>query len=287
MTTLDDQVRTPPPPRPRKPPPSPRRRARVVPDDHQDVVDVAVLAQEPTNRDVLNAISGLVSRVDRLERGSVRYIETEPEPKADARAVNPEALDPFTKRLWEDRTHDTPENYGGDREPSYNIPLRLYLKNDGTYAWLQGDAKSRAYYSDKGFYCCSPEEVAEYEKIKPSLVAHQREKAHLITAIRRLIDTDSALVGHRGDADADNELGLMSVEQLHQAWKSLTAETSQPTRPLPAMKRWRSEGRDKMLDGIETTPPRSDLSVLDELERSTPRRSRQIEVTAANARLFR
>ena len=268
-------------------PPPPRKAKPVGPTASND--DLFEEEAEPTNRDVLNAISGLVSRVERLESGQVRYVEREPEPKPDQRAVDPDALDPFTRKLWEERTHDVPDNFGGDTEPNYNVPLRLYLKNDGTYAWLQGDAKNRAYYTEKGYYALSPDEVAAYEKVKPSILAETREKAHLIGAIRRLIDTDSALVGHRGDTDADNELNLMSVGQLHQAWQSLTAETSQPERPLPPLKRYRSEGRDPHMAGIDTTPPRSRVAEFEgEQERARPQRGgRTVEVTPSNARHFR
>jgi hypothetical protein len=249
-------------------------------------------ATEPSLADVLAAINTvgdkverLEQRVDQVESGGMRTIESQPEPKPDARAVNPEALDPFTKRLWEERTHDTPQDYGGDREPSYNIPLRWYLKNDGTYVQLQGDAKSRAYYVDKGYHCLSPDEVAEYEKLKPGIVSGQREKAHLITAIRRLIDTDAALVGHKGDLEADAELDVMTADQLRQTWRSLCAETSQPERALPPPKRWRSEGRDRMLDGVETNADTS-MEELDAKLGRARRSGRTIEVTPANWNQF-
>ena len=256
-------------PQPKRTPPPPRRKAspkRTPPLRRGNNGNGTTVVQEPQagaepslgaliSAAVSAAMAPVHARLDGLERGSTRFIEMEPEPTPDARAVNPDALDPFTRKLWEERTHDTPQDYGGDREAAYNIPLRWYLKNDGTYVQLQGDAKNRAYYQDKGFHPLSADEVAEYEKLQPSIVAHQREKAHLITAIRRLIDTDAALVGHRGDGDADAELDLSSTDQLRQTWRSLCAETSQPERALPAMKRWRSEGRsDKNMTGVETTP---------------------------------
>jgi hypothetical protein len=285
VTDKQEQVVPSVPPRRRKAPqertPPPRRNGN---------------GQEPSLTDVLNAVNGvrgdvadLTRRVEQVESGGMRYVESEPPSKPDARAVNPDALDPFTRKLWEDRTRDTPPDFGGDREPLYNVEPRLYLKNDGTYVWLQGDARSRAYYTDKGYYCCTPDEVAEYRKREPAIVAQQREKAHLIAAIRRLIDTDSALVGHRSDADADTELDLMSIDQLHQTWRSLCAETSQPDRPLPPPKRWRSEGRDRAMAGVETTPPPSRMREFDaEMDQAARARrgGRAIEINQRNAGSF-
>jgi hypothetical protein len=236
-------------------------------------------------------VERLEQRVDQVESGGIRYVESQPEPKADARAVNPDALDPFTRKLWEERTHDTPQDYGGDREPAYNVPLRWYLKNDGTYVQLQGDAKSRAYYVDKGYHCLTPDEVAEYEKLKPGIVAAQREKAHLIGVIRKLIHDDNSLSGHRDDKGEDTEeLDDQTVDELRQTWRSLCAETSQPERALPPPKRWRSEGRDRMLDGVDLTPPASRLREFEheqEHAAQTRRRSeRLVEVTPSNARQF-
>lgn len=294
-----EPVRVPPPPRRRKPsatkrtPPPPRKAkgagavvANVAGGSSGNAAEpsLAALISEAVGA----AVAPLQAQVDRLQSGQVRYIESEPESVADQRAVNPESMDPFTRKLWEERTHDVPSNYGGDREPPYNIPLARYLKPDGTYVWLQGDAKNRRYYGEKGYYCLSDAENAEVDKLQPQIVSHQREQAHLITAIRRLIDTDSALVGHRGDADADNELNLLSIAQLHQTWRDLCSETSQPERKLPAMKRFRSEGRDKMLDGVETIPPRARVGDFEsEQAQAKGRRvERLVEVTPANARQY-
>jgi hypothetical protein len=251
-------------------------------------------AKEPSLSDLLAAVNSVATsvgdlsrRVDQVEAGGIRYVASEPEPKADARAVNPDALDPFTKRLWEERTRDTPRDYGGDQEPSYNIPQRLYLRNDGQYAWLQGDAKSRAYYIEKGFYCLNAEEVAEYEKLKPSIVAGQREKAELINSIVDLVTSDNSLSGHRDKGGGVKaEVDLMSADQLRELWRSLCAETTQPDRQLPKPKRFRSEGRDRNLDGVETNASTS----MEEIEAKVGRArttGRLVEVTPANARSMR
>jgi hypothetical protein len=243
---------------------------------------------EPSLSDVLAAVNAVASsmtelqrRVEQVEGGGMRTVPMEPEPKGDARAVNPEALDPFTRKLWEQKTHDVPENYGGDREPAYNVPLRRYLKPDGTYAMLQADAKNRAYYTDKGCHMLSDDENADYAKVEPLIVQEQREKAHLITVIRRLRDTDPSLVGHRDDF----ELNLMSTDELRHKWKEFCAQTSQPDRPLPPMKRFRSEGRDKMLDGVETQANMSKEDLDAKLGRAQ-RSGRVIEVTRANWQQF-
>jgi hypothetical protein len=240
--------------------------------------------------------SGLIDRFDRVERrldqveaGGMRTIPMEAEPLADQRAVNPESMDPFTRRLWEERTHDTPDNYGGDQEPAYNIPLRTYLKNDGSYAELQGDAKSRLYYISKGYHCLTDAELAEYRKLQPSIVAAQRGKANAYNAIVQLINTDPALVGYKNDNEFIGELDLLTEEQLRrETWPRLNQEAGHPDRPLPPPKRFRSEGRDHMLDGIETTPPRADRAVLESLDQgASPPRHRLVEVTPQNANSFR
>jgi len=257
-------------------------------------------AAEPTLADVMAAVNGLSRRIDQVEAGGIRYVPSEPEPTPDARAVNPEAMDPFTRKLWEDRTHDTPQDYGGDQEPSYNIPPRLYLKNDGSYAWLQGDFRSRGYYQSKGFYCLNADEVAEYQKLEPGIVAAQRGKATAYNAIVQLINTDPALVGYKNDNDFIGELDLLTEDQLRQeTWPRLNQEAGHPDRPLPPPKRFRSEGRDRGMDGVETTPPRARMREFEAEqseakpgrrgERSEPSlRSggRVVEVTPANARQF-
>jgi hypothetical protein len=236
-------------------------------------------------------MANVKQRLEQVESGGMRYVESEPPSKPDARAVNADAMDPFTRRLWEDRTRDTPKEFGGDREPAYNIPERLYLKNDGTYAMLAGDARSRAYYVDKGFHCLSADEVAEYEKIKPGIVTAQRERAHLKTAIVQLVHTDAALIGHRdGTGGVVFDIDLMSADEMRAKWRALNAETTQPDRPLPPPPRWRSEGRDRQMAGVETTPPKSRMREFEaELEQAAQARrgGRDVEITPQNHRQYR
>jgi hypothetical protein len=235
-------------------------------------------------------IADIKLEVDRLKSGQMRYVESTPEPMPDARAVNPDALDPFTKRLWEERTSDTPPDFGGDREPAYNVPERLYLKNDGSYAWLQGDARSRAYFTEKGYHCLSAAEFAEYEKVRPAIVAAQRGKANAYNAIVQLINTDPALVGYKNDNEFIGELDLQTEDQLRlETWPRLNQEAGHPDRPLPPPKRWRSEGRedrDRQMSGVETSASTSKEELEAKLERARSS-GRTIEVGGANWNKFR
>lgn len=268
-----------------KPPAPPRRPRRTLPPPRRGSNGHG--ADDPIAT-LLKQNQELLARLERLESGQMRYVGSTPDPLPDVRAVNPDALDPFTQKLWEERTTDIPPDFGGDTEPSYNVPLKLFLKSDGTYCWLQGDARSVAYYTAKGYYALNAAEVAEYEKLKPGIVNAQREKAHLITVIRRLIDSDNALAGHRDySADGeDAELNLMTADELREKWRSLCAETTQPERPLPPPKRWRSEGRDRQMAGVETSADTSMEALEAKLEKARSS-NRTIEVTGTNWNSFR
>jgi hypothetical protein len=292
--TDNDQERgappVPPPPRrrkaasPKRVPPPPRRV--------RSVAGASDGAEDPIAT-LIRQNQELLARIDRLESGSMRYIESEPQPKADVRVADPESLSDFQRTLL-GQTHEVPENYGGDRELPYNYPLRWYMKGDGTFVQLQGDPKNRAYYQDKGYRLLSEAEVAHFLEVeRPRLVKEQRQKAHLVSTIRNMFRREPSLAGFREDPDYDGSLNLMSISQLEDEWEDLRARSVNPNQKLPPLPRFRSDvdaEAKRMLAGIETTPPRSDASALEALEQQAEgarRRSRNIEVMPSNWNTFR
>jgi hypothetical protein len=238
----------------------------------------------------------LSERLERLETGGMRTIESEAEPKPEF--VLSEGMSDFTRTLVE-RTHAVPDNYGGNREPLYNVPDRLYLKpppknrpNDPpTYVWLQGTAQARAYYQDKGFYLLSPEQTQEYlERERPRLLQEQRSKAALINAMRLLVKREATLSGYIDDAEWDDSLSSMTTDRLEEEWHTLVRQTPNPNRRLPKAERVREE-RDaeaaRLMSGVETTPPRAVVDALEQATAQARRGGRSIEVTSANWNQFR
>ena len=247
-------------------------------------------ASNESSESKLDRLLALVERQDAriaaLESGDgqMRYIPATPEPRPDQRVVDPSSLSPFLQKILE-RTHEVPEDFeSSKREPSYNYPLRLYLKPDGTVVSLQGDPNNRALYTDKGFYCLLDDEAKHYREVEyPKILAETRRKAHLIGTIRKMFQREPSLVGFRDDNDYDASLNVMSVPQLEDEFDDLRKRSINPGQKLPPMPRFRSdtEKPDKAMVGVDTG--RETLESLQE-KRS---RSRDIEVTPLNANQFR
>jgi hypothetical protein len=254
----------------RRPPP----RRKVTPPAASDVVDVAELAQQ--NR-------MLLERLERLERGGTKFIESEPQPKPTMREADPESLDPFTRKILA-RTHAMPVGGILPREPTYNVGYRTYCRPDGMYVELQGDARNRAMYEDLGFTLLSPEEEAEYRKDhRPGIVREQQTKAALINGLRQLVKREATLSGYIDDMKWDESLGDMSPERLAEEWKALCRQTANPDRRLPTAERHRAEQQDPLLAGVETGRSVADL----QRKLTAPAaQTRTIEVTQANAHMF-
>ena len=73
------------------------------------------------------------------------------------------------------------------RGQPYNYPQLWYCRSDGDVVKLPGDPPNRAYYEDKGYTVLRPEEVEEWEReVRPQVIEKMREKASLISTIRRI-----------------------------------------------------------------------------------------------------
>jgi hypothetical protein len=287
--TANDQEQRRPPPRrkasPKRPPPA--RQPKPVAGGGNGDDPIAMLVKQ--NQE-------LMARLERVESGRMRTTEPAVEPKPEF--VLTDAMSDFTRGLVE-RTHEVPDVV--PRDPLYNIPSRLYLKpppknrpdQPPTYVWLQGDASSRAYYSDKGFYLLSPEEARQYVEVeKPKILREQRAKAALINALRKLVEREHALDGYVDDAEWDDSLSGMTIERLEEEWHTLCRQTANPERRLPRAERVREE-RDadeaRLMSGVETVAPRSVVDALEQQAEDARRRraGRTIEVTPQNFNQFR
>jgi hypothetical protein len=297
--TDNDQERgappVPPPPRrrkaasPKRVPPPPRRSRAVAGASNGADDPIAMLVRQ--NQELL-------ARIDRLESGQMRYVEPTAEPTPSI-PLSP-AMSDFTRGLAE-RTHEVPDAYAGTKEPQYNVPLRTYLKPPPKnrpnalpeYAELQGDARNVRHYQEKGYYLLTTEEERRYREVeRPRLLAEQRTRAALINAMRMLVKREATLSGYIDDAEWDDSLSNMTVEDLEAEWGNLCRQTPNPNRRLPRAERVREE-RDveavAMLAGVETTPP---SSVVDALERQAEqaaqarRGGRTIEINQRNAGSF-
>jgi hypothetical protein len=205
---------------------------------------------------ILEHNRALDERLQKLERGELRTVEPVPEPKSDARVAEPLYSSPFLNTLLE-QTRPTPKDYGGDQEPQYNVPQRLFLKPDGTVVSLQGDSKNRAYYQEKGYRLLSKDEQRHYEQVEqPKLLRAQRRKAHLISTIRNMFRREPSLIGWREDESYDQSLSLMSIAQLEDEWEDLRARSINPGQKLPPIPRFGSDvaERDPNLKGVEIKP---------------------------------
>ncbi len=233
-------------------------------------------------------VAALLARIEALEQGQdrMRYADPTPEPRPDVRASAPLYSSPFLDKLLQG-TRPMPENFAGDQEPSYNIPQRLFAKPDGEIVSLQGDARSRAFYQEKGFHLLSREETQHYEQIeKPRLLQAQRQKAHLITVIRAMFRREPALIGWRDDPDFDSSLNLMSIDQLREQWEDLRLHSANPNQKLPALPRFRSDDKaDPMLRNVDTTPTKAAADIMPPIPNRPP--GRPVEVTPANYNQFR
>lgn len=223
------------------------------------------------------------------EQRSSQFVEHEPEPKANPRVADPDAFSEFTRKLLE-QTRPVPKDFTAEREPSYNIPYRWYLKPDGSFVSLQGDSKNRAMYQDKGFHLLDREEQQRYLEVeRPNIIREQRHKANLITSLRKLIGREATLSGYDGDQEWDSSLDLMSIPRLEEEWRDLCSQTSHPDRKVPSPPRYRDDADPdaRLLAGVETTPPASRIKDFEgQIPAPIRGQGRTIEVTHDNARTF-
>jgi len=141
------------------------------------------------------------------------------------------------------------------RGQNYNFPLRLFLKPDGEVVRLQGDPISLAYYQAKGFHLLSDQatrgqpksEVDQWlEDEYPKILEEQKEKANIINAIRRAMQTDRNL------NIAEDGWEEYTVEEMRDVLQQIKEEHGKTIKVIkPRVKN--PPVADRMLSGVETT----------------------------------
>lgn len=131
------------------------------------------------------------------------------------------------------------------RGPAYNHPLRWYMRPDGDVVKLQGDPINFSYYSNKGYAPLRDEEVAQWEtEARPLVIADQRVRAGLITAIRR-VASKFPLLEIQADLEYMSEAELRDMaDRLGQQVGTAVTVIQGPRRADPAPE------RDTELSGI-------------------------------------
>lgn len=157
------------------------------------------------------------------------------------------------------------------RGQNYNYPLRHFLKPDGAVVLLQGDPQNRAYYQDKGYKMLGDapgrdggkSEVRQYLDVEyPKIVKQQREKAAIITAIRR--------AGERyRDLNLEDTFDEYTVDELREYLADIKRDTGKDIRViLPKRAQAREDARDAaLLSGVETSATQSLEGLQSMLER--------------------
>jgi hypothetical protein len=146
------------------------------------------------------------------------------------------------------------------RGSNYNVPLAWYRRADGDIVQLQADPNNRTYYEDKGFVMLRPQEAREWvTEVRPAVVAGQKRRAQLITAIRKI-----QAVAPQFLIDDDDQLAFatMPLDELEQFYKDGCEFIGRKVR-LPAIRPDKPSGEvDANLRGVET----SDSVSMEELD---------------------
>lgn len=122
------------------------------------------------------------------------------------------------------------------RGQPYNYPYLWFAKpsKDGEgnptghvdVVKLPGDPQNRAYYEDKGFTVLRPEEAREWEEAeRPGVLEAQRQKAALISTIRRIGSR------HPGVEIVDN-LDDLTADELREFLEELGKVTGAPVKVM-------------------------------------------------------
>jgi hypothetical protein len=145
------------------------------------------------------------------------------------------------------------------RGTNYNFPLVWFRRPDGDIVRLQSDPNNRTYYEDKGFVMLRPSEEREWvNEVRPGVVAAQKKRAQLVTAIRKI-----QAVAPQFLIDDDDQLAFatMPLEELETFYKDGCEFIGRKIR-LPAIRPEKGEGKDPSLSGVET----SDNMSIEELQ---------------------
>src|SRR5262245_33859264 len=149
---------------------------------------------------------------------------------------------------------------------NYNFPLAWYRRPDGDIVQLQSDPNNRAMYEDLGFVILRPLEAREWEtEVRPEVIAGQKKKAALISAIRRMESQHPQII-----LDPEENEGFSSkdatVDYLEQFYRELCEQVGIKPRPLriPPEKPTVADGN---LAGVETSASHSREELEGKLQR--------------------
>jgi hypothetical protein len=268
--------RTPPPPRAKRP-------------------DLVAGGSEAATQPLAAELAAMRAEIAELKARTSRVVDAEQALPPHARVADPETLTPFLQRLLE-QTSPMPRDFAPPTV-SYNHPERWFAIPDGRVALLQGSPQAIELYTSKGYKMLTPSETKEWLEVeRPRLVRHQRRVAYLINGIRKAIAVEPKL--QQGlDDDFDLKLERMTVSELEDLWAKIAGSGDSARLVLTMPERLRDEDdaeaerrERRLLDGVETNKRGMDdfdrVAGIDRPNIPQPRRSRDIEITQANARQF-
>jgi len=139
---------------------------------------------------------------------------------------------------------------------TYNFPLAWYRRPDGDIVQLQSDPYNRTMYEDLGFVFLRPPEAREWvHEVRPGVIAEQKRRAGLITAIRRIAQRVPQYVL---DEDQDNPFSERTTAELEEIFEDAKAQTGLKMR-LPPIKPEPKAAVDTNLAGVETSMSMEEL----------------------------
>lgn len=237
----------------------------------------------------VDALAEMQARLDALETGRMRTVESEPYNTIPAqRVVDDEELTEWQREIRRGTQTKDPASMVR-KEPNYNIPTRWYMKGDGTIVSLQGDAKNLAYYTDvKGFHVLSDAEARHYLKTeRPRIVKVQRAKASVINNIRRAVRLDPVLESGL-DPSWETDLDKMTISELRAQYDEIAGSPTSDGRPRRTFKRperLQDEDDRKAMAEAERLLKGVEVNAMS-MERFNSMLGRDIEVTPRNADQF-
>jgi hypothetical protein len=164
-------------------------------------------------------------------------------------------------------------------DPGFNYPMLWYCRPDGDVVQLQGDPNNRAMYEDLGFHVLTRPEVQQWESVeRAKVVAAQKEKAGIITAIRTYAARTPGYVLEYDQPNTDEAFSDMSIDRLREVVAEIEQEKGskiRTPRPKPEPK---TSKADAQVSGIETGAVDQRIAgLIDGTRTAGPRNGRTIE----------